>query len=361
MEAMYPDLTCPTLDDLTTVFSSKEYVELAKPFGLNNPNNFSADQVGAVLRLWGLHNSLSLRLGYVVRGEAFLLPQDGDANIVWIHNDNGEASRGIGHWSGMMPKLVASGSADQWYLPTQDSSAPVVSDSFLASVLDFALDSAETHEMAVGEPDQLPWECFPDLPALTEDSPTPTLQEVLPDLPPFTQDSSTPPLSGTPQVGSENHEPVTDLAQPLWKLFASLPPLVQFMIHTVVFDLGKLYPWPHQHGEHFKPEDTTGALYQCPNMAWMAAIALMDKQLYEESLTKEQLEKKPFLKNSGKWRSRESKEEAERALYGRNIITMNEADHASFLVIMQATEAAISTTDIHLGHVTGISDPFRSV
>lgn len=102
------------------------------------------------------------------------------------------------------------------------------------------------------------------------------------------------------------------------------------MIHTVVFDLGKLYPWPHQHGEHFKPEDTTGALYQRPNMAWMAAIALMDKQPYEESLTKEQLEKKPFLKNSGKWRLRELKEEAERALYGRNIITMNEADHASF-------------------------------
>lgn len=67
MEAMYPDLPCPTLDDLTTVFSSPEYVELAKPFGLNNPNNFSADQVGAVLRLWGLHNSLSLRLGYVVK------------------------------------------------------------------------------------------------------------------------------------------------------------------------------------------------------------------------------------------------------------------------------------------------------
>jgi hypothetical protein len=133
------------------------------------------------------------------------------------------------------------------------------------------------------------------------------------------------------------------------------------MIHTVVFDLGKLYPWPHQHGEHFKPEDTTGALYQRPNMAWMAAIALMDKQPYEESLTKEQLEKKPFLKNSGKWRSRELKEEAERALYGRNVIMMNEADHASFLVITQVTVTAISTTDIHLGHVTGISDPFRSV
>lgn len=85
----------------------------------------------------------------------------------------------------MMPKLVASGSADQWYLPNQDSSAPVVLDSFLASVSDFALDSAETHEMAVGEPDQLPWECFPDLPALTEDSPTRILQEVLPDLLPL--------------------------------------------------------------------------------------------------------------------------------------------------------------------------------
>jgi len=116
MEALYPCVPRPTVDDLLTVFHSPEFVEWAEPFGLDNPNNFTADQVGAVLRLWGIYNSLSLRLGYVVGEEAFLLPHDGDAIIVWIHNDNGEASWGVGHWSGMMPKLVADGLADQWSL-----------------------------------------------------------------------------------------------------------------------------------------------------------------------------------------------------------------------------------------------------
>jgi len=263
MEAMHPTLPHPTVSDLLIVFFSPEFKEMAAPFGLDNVNNFTVDQVGAVLRWWGATNNLALRLGYVVGEKAFLVPQVGEANIVWIENDGAEALFGsLGHWSGLKPKPVAVGAADQDRTSVQDSSTRLVP----------AVESASS--------------------------------EIL-------------------ETGAE------DLDQPLWRRFAELPPLIQFMVHKNVFNVGKLFPWRHQHGEYFNPKDSSGTPYQRPNMAWMDAIVLMDKQRYEEKLTIKQLEKYPFF-NYDKWASRTLKEEAERALYGGNIIITNEKYHEYF-------------------------------
>ncbi|KAL6715604.1 hypothetical protein ACLMJK_006565 [Lecanora helva] len=106
IRATHPHLPCPTLEGLQEVSHSPAFVKHATAFGMTNEDNFSVDQVGAVLFFWGSYHRLNLRLGYVIEGQTpQLLPHlvEGPACIVWIHNDNqgNETTGALGHFSGL--------------------------------------------------------------------------------------------------------------------------------------------------------------------------------------------------------------------------------------------------------------------
>lgn len=70
---------------------------------LQNDRYFSPDQLDLLLRLWGETNSLRLRLGYILNGEATLLGRgrgEEQGDVVWIHF----RSKGSGHYSGLAAK-----------------------------------------------------------------------------------------------------------------------------------------------------------------------------------------------------------------------------------------------------------------
>ena len=109
MQAVYPRWACPTVAGLRRVFSSPAFVEHATAFGMTNENNFSVDQVAAVLYFWGMENRINIRTGYIIEGEDPQLvphPNDLEYLVCWIHNDNNgnEATGALGHFSGMEPR-----------------------------------------------------------------------------------------------------------------------------------------------------------------------------------------------------------------------------------------------------------------
>ena len=103
LRAQYPALPSPTVEELKAVFE-RQSAEFALVFDMENTNNFSVDQVGAVLYSWGRERGLNLRLGYLEHGASPLLVShpndDEDVLVVWIHND-GRWNGGMGHFSGM--------------------------------------------------------------------------------------------------------------------------------------------------------------------------------------------------------------------------------------------------------------------
>lgn len=104
MWAQWPTLPQPSRDDLIAIFQ-RQSVEFALVFGMENTDNFSVDQVAAVLYAWGRERGLNLRLGYLEDGATPLLVshphEDEDVRVVWVHND-GNWDGGIGHFSGIM-------------------------------------------------------------------------------------------------------------------------------------------------------------------------------------------------------------------------------------------------------------------
>lgn len=110
MENMHPYLPCPTIADLQEILTSPAFKEYSVAFGMTNEDNFSIDQVAAVLFTWGCEQSLNIRIGVVPDGQAPLLmphPNEWSSIIVWIHNDGLSNDEGrLGHYSGMRPKEV---------------------------------------------------------------------------------------------------------------------------------------------------------------------------------------------------------------------------------------------------------------
>ena len=103
MRAQYPALPCPAREELIAIFEQQS-AEFALLFDMVNTDNFSVDQVAAVLYSWGREKGLNLRLGYLEQGHPPLLishpNEDDDVLVVWVHND-GLWDGGIGHFSGM--------------------------------------------------------------------------------------------------------------------------------------------------------------------------------------------------------------------------------------------------------------------
>jgi hypothetical protein len=97
MGAQYPaELRQPTLQALQEVFHSQEFIKHTGAFGLNNTDNFTVDQLGAVIHFWAdTYYDLNIQLGYLSEGRGpDLVPTPGsDQNgriILWIHNDNAQ-------------------------------------------------------------------------------------------------------------------------------------------------------------------------------------------------------------------------------------------------------------------------------
>lgn len=111
MWSMFRDLAVPTIPELQEIRGSQEFRDHGRGFGMDNENNFTIDQVGAVLFFWGRSHGLNLRIGYIIDGqEPQLLPHANDEQviIVWVHNDNGqslstEGASALGHFSGVKP------------------------------------------------------------------------------------------------------------------------------------------------------------------------------------------------------------------------------------------------------------------
>lgn len=120
MAAMYPGLPRPTVQDLQNVRENPEYrqflaqfqadpVNIDDDFGLDNDNNFLADQVGAMLGFWAdAYHDMHLQVG-IVRDDQppFLLPYQGSTTplIIWIHN-------APGHFSGIRPRTLPDNTAN---------------------------------------------------------------------------------------------------------------------------------------------------------------------------------------------------------------------------------------------------------
>lgn len=110
IESQYPSLRVPGLPELREIFAAMEAENAA--VGMDNVNNFSADQLGAVFSAWGegYLSGRKCQMGYVaddgvpvlvntrsVTGEA----SGEDVVRVWIYND-GAALRGfMGHFEGI--------------------------------------------------------------------------------------------------------------------------------------------------------------------------------------------------------------------------------------------------------------------
>ena len=65
MSAQYPELPCPTREELQDIFHCQKD-DFAEAFDMSNDNNFSIDQVALVLYTWGLSHGFNLRIGYQV-------------------------------------------------------------------------------------------------------------------------------------------------------------------------------------------------------------------------------------------------------------------------------------------------------
>jgi len=110
MEAQHPGLPQPTLEDLDQAFRSEEVAAANSEFGLDNTDNFRADQLAAVIRHWASRNAINIQLGVDVDGgDSYLIPIPAGIQstpiTLWIHNNNAEELDGasMSHYSAMAP------------------------------------------------------------------------------------------------------------------------------------------------------------------------------------------------------------------------------------------------------------------
>ncbi|KAI3584881.1 hypothetical protein IWW34DRAFT_783311 [Fusarium oxysporum f. sp. albedinis] len=107
MSHQLPD-HAPSIDDLRDLLNGPEMTERMAPLFDIGQSNLTADQIAAVLQLWGDQRGIVLRLNVIVEGDQLqvIFPTD-DCTTIWIHNDNAVELSGtdFNHYSGV--KLAA--------------------------------------------------------------------------------------------------------------------------------------------------------------------------------------------------------------------------------------------------------------
>ncbi|KAI9712890.1 MAG: hypothetical protein M1812_006759 [Candelaria pacifica] len=165
MQKSLASLPVPTMEDLQSVLKSPVFMDLAREAGMSNSDQFTIDQVGGVLYYWGLDRGLNLRVGYVTEGDPPQLlshANEDAAHIVWIYNDNFEASgpRGaIGHYSGMRRRI--SSNCDSNLVALAASSKPKVDQPIQSNGKELAGKSVVDGRRV----DVNPYDQYPEIPA----------------------------------------------------------------------------------------------------------------------------------------------------------------------------------------------------
>ncbi|SPO04676.1 uncharacterized protein DNG_07361 [Cephalotrichum gorgonifer] len=110
MGAQHPRrIAPPTMFELDGIFRSPTLAATNAEFGLANRNNFTIDQLAAVIGLWGADRGLNIQLAVELDGaEPFVVPapaHPGLPVVLWIHNDNavGLGIAPVAHYSGIEP------------------------------------------------------------------------------------------------------------------------------------------------------------------------------------------------------------------------------------------------------------------
>jgi len=95
MQAQHHGFPQSTLEDLDQAFRSEEVAAANSEFGLDDTDDFRADQLAAVIRHWASRNAINIQLGVDVDGgDSYLIPiPEGIQSTpitLWIHNNNAE-------------------------------------------------------------------------------------------------------------------------------------------------------------------------------------------------------------------------------------------------------------------------------
>lgn len=104
MMAMHPSLPLPTTGELHAIAKSPEIRTHAVGSGVDNIDDYSVDQVAAVLEAWGKSFGRVLRLGCLTKDQRpFIQNREDGATIIWIHNNGNNLTKGepMGHYEGM--------------------------------------------------------------------------------------------------------------------------------------------------------------------------------------------------------------------------------------------------------------------
>ncbi|KAK0714840.1 hypothetical protein B0H67DRAFT_460883, partial [Lasiosphaeris hirsuta] len=105
-----PSLPVPTLEELRGVFFGGAVAGENATVGMDNGNNFSVDQLGAVFGEWGASRGLRCQLGYVsdegrpvLINTAAVTAGDEDPAVVriWVYNDGASLRGWMGHYEGI--------------------------------------------------------------------------------------------------------------------------------------------------------------------------------------------------------------------------------------------------------------------
>ena len=110
MQAQHHGFPQSTLEDLDQAFRSEEVAAANSEFGLDDTDDFRADQLAAVIRHWASRNAINIQLGVDVDGgDSYLIPiPEGIQRTpitLWIHNNNAEEldAASMSHYSAMAP------------------------------------------------------------------------------------------------------------------------------------------------------------------------------------------------------------------------------------------------------------------
>ncbi|KAK4449944.1 hypothetical protein QBC34DRAFT_85867 [Podospora aff. communis PSN243] len=109
IEVQCPSLRVPSLEELRNIFAKMEEANAA--VGMDNVNDFSADQLGAVFGAWGEGEGVRCQMGYVSGDDGVpvlintrnVTAEDEGEDVVrvWVYNDGAALMALMGHFEGI--------------------------------------------------------------------------------------------------------------------------------------------------------------------------------------------------------------------------------------------------------------------
>ena len=156
MAAQHPDVAAPTLESFKDILGSEEWKQqLETNFQGLQSENFSIDQLSAMLVEWGVrHESNSRHACFIEGQEPRVITHDNDQNArnVWIYNDGVSLleDQGKGHYDGMKQPGTADPMTTELvaYLPNETVIGPEDTASSISDKSDKSGASHHTNDSA---------------------------------------------------------------------------------------------------------------------------------------------------------------------------------------------------------------------